>query len=77
MGVLQLRGDADLAEEPLRADGGGDLGIEHLDRDRALVAPVVREVDECHAPAADLPIDDVPVAEELLDLVEEFAHAGW
>ena len=57
-------------------DGGGDLRIEHLDRDLPLVAAVAREEDERHAPATDLPLDDVAVAEDLLDLVEEIAHAG-
>ena len=67
---------ADLAEEPLGADRGGDLRVEHLDRDLPLVAAVAREVDERHAPAAELPLDDVAVAEDLLDLIEEIAHAG-
>ncbi len=75
--MLELGRDPDLAQEPLGADRGGDLRIEHLDRDLALVAAVARQVDERHTPAADLPLDDVAVAEDLLDLVEEIAHAGW
>jgi hypothetical protein len=74
--VLELGGDPDLAQKPLGADRGGDLRIEHLDGDLPLVAAVSREVDERHTPASDLPLDDVTVAKDLLDLVEEFSHAG-
>ena len=74
--VLQLGRDADLAQESLGADRGGDVGIEHLDGDLPLVAAVPREVDVRHAAAAELPLDDVAVAEGLLDVVEEIGHAG-
>jgi hypothetical protein len=52
------------------------IRIEHLDGDLALVAAVAGQVDERHTPATQLPLDDVAVAEDLLDLVEEIAHAG-
>ena len=41
-----------------------------------LVAPVVREVHVRHAAAAELAVDDVAFTENLLDLIEEIAHAG-
>ena len=31
--MLQVRGDADLAQEALGAEDGAELGIEHLERD--------------------------------------------
>ncbi len=74
--VLQLCGDVDLAEEALGPDSGGDVGVEHLDRDRPLVASIVREVHVRHASAAELAVDDVAFTENLLDLIEESAHAG-
>ena len=49
--VLQRRGDADLLEEPLGADGGGELLAQHLDRDAAVVPQVAREVHGGHAAA--------------------------
>ena len=45
-------GDVDLAEEPLAAERGGDLGVEDLDRDAAVVLVVLGQVDRGHpAPA--------------------------
>ena len=38
VGVLQAGGDLDLADEPLRAQRGRELGAEHLDRDLAVGA---------------------------------------
>ncbi len=74
--MLQLGGDPDLAKEPLGPDRGGDLGIEHLDGDLALVAAIPGEKDIGHAAATDLTLYDVAVAQDLLDLIEEIAHAG-
>ena len=34
VGVLQAGGEADLAEETLGAERGGELGVKHLERDR-------------------------------------------
>lgn len=76
MGVLELGGDPNLAEEPLRPYRGGDVGIEHLDGDCPLVSPVVREEDERHATASQLAFDDIALTQGLLDLMEEIAHSG-
>ena len=76
VGVLELGRDPDLAEESLGADRRGDVRVEHLDRDSALVAPIVREVDVRHAAPTQLAVDDVAFTENLLDLIEEIAHAG-
>jgi len=32
--VLELRREADLSEKPLTAEHGGELGAQHLERDR-------------------------------------------
>jgi hypothetical protein len=42
VGVLQPGGEADLAEEPLRAEGGGELGVEHLERNWPIMPEIVR-----------------------------------
>jgi hypothetical protein len=41
MGMLEPRGEADLALEPLGAEGGGELGQQDLEGDGAVVAEVV------------------------------------
>ena len=38
--MLQPGGESDLALEPLGAERGGELGVEHLERDRAVVLEV-------------------------------------
>src|SRR4029077_4204437 len=52
-----------LSQEPLRADGGRDVGPQHLDRDLAAVAEVLGDVHRGHAAAAQLTVDRVAVAE--------------
>ena len=42
---------------------GGELGVEHLERDRPVVLEVAREVHRGHAPAAELALDRVAVAQ--------------
>ena len=50
--MVQPRGDVDLAEKPLAADGGADVGVEDLDRDPPVVLVVLGQVDRGHpAPA--------------------------
>jgi hypothetical protein len=39
--VLQAGGDADLRREALGADDGGQVGVQHLDRDATVVLPVM------------------------------------
>ena len=46
VGMLQPRGELDLALEPLGAERGGDLGVQDLERDGAVVAQVVGEEDD-------------------------------
>ena len=43
--MLEPRGRLDLGQEPLGAERGGEIGVQHLDRDVAIVAEVVREID--------------------------------
>ena len=49
--MLQIRGDADLGEESLDAEHRAELGVEHLERDVAVVPDVAREVHRRHAAA--------------------------
>lgn len=61
--MLQVRGDADFAEEPIGAEHGAELGVEELDRHMSLVPDIIREIDGRHAAGANLAFDRVPVGE--------------
>jgi hypothetical protein len=61
--VLEVGGDPDLPAEPLLAQLAGGAGEEDLERDRALVAEVVGEVDHGHAAPAEDAIEAIVVAE--------------
>ena len=49
--MLQVRRDLDLGQEPLDAEHGAELRVEDLERDRAVVPEVAREVHRRHAAA--------------------------
>ena len=59
--VLQPRGELDLAEEALRPERQGKLGVEDLERDPAVVLEVAREPDRGHAAAAELALERIVV----------------
>ena len=63
MRVLEPRGEADLAQEPVGADAGGQLGPEHLDGDRPVVAEILGAIDHRHAAPAELTVEAVAVGE--------------
>jgi hypothetical protein len=50
----EARSGGDLAQKPIEADGGGEIGAQHLDGDPASVSDVVGEVDSGHAARAEL-----------------------
>ena len=49
VGVLELGGDADFAEETVAAECGGEVGAEDLDRDPSPVADILGDPDRGHA----------------------------
>src|ERR1051325_2782747 len=59
MGMLQRGDGLDLAQEPLGANDGGQLGPEDLDGDPAVVLQVLREIDRGHPALAQLALDRV------------------
>jgi hypothetical protein len=59
--MLEPRRQADLLEETIPADAGGECGVEDLEGDRPVVAEVLGEVDGGHAAAAELALDVVAV----------------
>ena len=77
VGVLEGRGDLDLAEEPLAAEHGRQLGLEQLDGDGAAVLQVLGEEDDRHPAVAELPLDPVSIAERRPELLEEVHGAAF
>ena len=59
--MLQPGGELDLALEPLGAERGGELGVEHLERDRPVVPQVLGQVDRGHAAPAELALEPVAI----------------
>jgi hypothetical protein len=59
VGVVEARGQADLAQEALGTERGGKLGTEHLEGDGPVVAEVVGQIDDRHPAAADLVLEPV------------------
>ena len=75
VGVPEARGDADLALEALRSQCSREIGAQHLDRDGAIVASVLREVDDRHAAGAELARNQVSRREGRADAIERH-HGG-
>jgi len=61
--MLQPRRGADFRQEPFAAECGAEVGMQHLDRDIALVFQVVREVHRSHAAGAEFALDAIAVGE--------------
>ena len=61
--MLQVRRDLDLGEEPLDPSDGAELGIEHLERDLAVVPEVVARGRPSPCRRADLALDRVATDE--------------
>jgi hypothetical protein len=61
--VLEVRRRLDLGQEPVGADDGRELRLEHLEGDPALVADVVGQVHRGHAALTDLALDQVSAFE--------------
>ena len=59
--MIEPRADADLVQEPLAAEHGGELRTQHLEGDVALVLEVMGEKNRCHPARADLALDAIAV----------------
>ena len=60
---MQASGGFDFEEEAFRAEDGGQVGAEHLDRDLALVLEIVGQVDGRHTTLAELALEAVAVGQ--------------
>jgi len=74
--VLEVGGGLDLGEEALGAHHGSELGLEHLERDLALVLEVVGQVDGGHSTLAELTLDSVEALEGPVQAGDGVGHAG-
>ena len=68
--MLQVRGDLDLAQEPLDAEHRAEFRLEHLEGDAPFMAQVARQVHGRHAAFADLAVNHVSIGERGSELVE-------
>ena len=73
-GMVEPSGRADLAQEPFDADGRRELGMEHLEGDRAIEFPVMGEVDRRHPPATERALDRVTPFEGCLQVSKLVCH---
>jgi hypothetical protein len=67
--MVEPCGDFDLAEETRRPYGGGQLGVEHLKRDRTAMFQVVREIDRGHSAPAELALKPVTFGQSSLETI--------
>ena len=72
--MLQVRGDADLAQEPFGAERGGHVGVEDLEGDGAVVLDVVREEHGRHAASSHFALELVGSTESVLDQATDVGH---
>ena len=54
-----------------------ELGVEHLERDRAVVPEVLGEVDRGHAAAAELALERVAALQRFTEWRERIQHCLW
>jgi hypothetical protein len=73
---VQARREADLPLEPLRAERLGQLRMQHLERDRAIMAQVLGEIDRGHASAPELTLDGVAARKGGLELLADRGQGG-
>ena len=70
--MLEICRGLDFGEKAVAADGSGEFGPQNFDRDFAVVAQVVSQIDGRHPSRAQLTLDPIPVGEGLLQSLQ-----GW
>ena len=74
--MLQGCRGLDLRQEPLGAEDSGQLGLEYLDRDFAVVFQVLGEIDHGHPALSQLTLDAVAVREGCSEAGLGIVHGG-
>src|SRR6476469_7524040 len=72
--MTKVRQDANLAMEPLHIHR--QVATQDLDRHRAVVSHVSREIDRGHTAGAELSFDDVAISERSCEIGRGGGHAG-
>jgi len=68
--MVQPGGDSNLTLESLGPEGGGQLGVQDLERHGTPVLQVPGEEDGSHPPAPDLALDTIAVGQRRLEAVQ-------
>jgi len=63
MGVPEVGGELDLPEKAVCPEIHRQLGMDHLERDQALLLQILRQVDRRHPTATELALDAVAVTQ--------------
>ncbi len=74
--MLQGRFDLNFAQEPLGADGGGELRAQNFERYVTVVMEVAGEVDTGHPPPSESALDRIAAQEGRLKAILQVAHGG-
>ena len=72
--MIESSGDSDLAQKPVGAKRGRELGVKDLERDDAIVLGVLREIDRGHSATPQLAIDGVGRRKDLADALDWEGH---
>ena len=68
--MIETRGELDLSEEPVRAESRGEIGMQNLERNQALMLCILREIYSCHSTASKLAVDGVILGKCIPDTIE-------
>jgi hypothetical protein len=74
MRVLQAGSGPDFPLEAFWAEGGGEVGMHDLQRDRAVVPEIVGQKHRGHATPPQLALEPVAVNQATLELLAEVCH---
>jgi hypothetical protein len=74
--MAEMRRDVDLAQEAVATDCRGELGVQHLYRDLAVVLPVISQEYSRHSATAYFARDVVPVAEYGSQAFKHVSHGS-
>src|SRR6185437_13839523 len=72
--MLQPRGGAYLAQEPIGTECGTEIRMQHLDRDVAIVLEIVSEIHRRHAAGAKLALDPIPLGQRGGEQLRRHCH---
>jgi hypothetical protein len=70
VGMVETSGELDLAEKPLRAQRGSELGMEHLERHGPFVLEITSQINRGHATTPELALERVAVGQGSLEAIQ-------